>query len=210
MKANDAKGSGDLAKAIELLTEAIQLATSPLTYGKRAELLLKSKRPCAAINDCTAALKSNPDSCKNLKIRGQAYYKIGKYELAATDLRKAMAIDFDPNLGEIMKKVNENMEKINQKKVKQRLREEKKERKRKEKIIKERKAAQKRAAEEAKKQQQSSSMPGMSGMPGMGGGGGGGPGGMGMGQIEQLLQMLCASDPELAAGYQKPKIQIIN
>merc|ERR1712188_314812 len=118
MKANDAKSSGDLAKAIELLTEAIQLATSPLTYGKRAELLLKSKRPCAAINDCTAALKSNPDSCKNLKIRGQAYYKIGKYELAATDLRKAMAIDFDPNLGEIMKKVNENMEKINQKKVK--------------------------------------------------------------------------------------------
>ena len=152
-------------------------------------------------------MKSNPDSCKNLKIRGQAYYKIGKYELAATDLRKAMAIDFDPNLGEIMKKVNENMEKINQKKVKQRLREEKKERKRKEKIIKERKAAQKRAAEEAKKQQQSSSMPGMSGMPGMGGGGGGGPGGMGMGQIEQLLQMLCASDPELAAGYKNPKIK---
>ena len=34
-------------------------------------------------------------------------------------------------------------------------------------------------------------------MPGMGGGGG--PGGMGVGQIEQLLQMLCASDPELAA-----------
>ena len=38
-------------------------------------------------------------------------------------------------------------------------------------------------------------------MPGMGAGG---MGGMGM---EQLLQMLCASDPQLAADYQKPKIK---
>ena len=93
MQANDAKSSGDLDKAIKLLTDAIQLAASPLTYGKRAEILLKSKRPGAAINDCTTALSSNPDSCKNLKIRGQAYFKIGQYEKAAADLRKAMAID---------------------------------------------------------------------------------------------------------------------
>ena len=49
MQANDAKSSGDLDKAVKLLTDAIQLAASPLTYGKRAEILLKSKRPGAAI-----------------------------------------------------------------------------------------------------------------------------------------------------------------
>ena len=71
MQANDAKSSGDLDKAVKLLTDAIQLAASPLTYGKRAEILLKSKRPGAAINDCTTALSSNPDSCTNAGIRGQ-------------------------------------------------------------------------------------------------------------------------------------------
>ena len=203
MQANDAKSSGDLDKAIKLLTDAIQLAASPLTYGKRAEILLKSKRPGAAINDCTTALSSNPDSCKNLKIRGQAYFKIGQYEKAAADLRKAMAIDFDPSLGDVMKQVNERMEKINSRNVRKRLKEEKRERKRREKIIKERKAAQKRAAEEAKKQKAS----GGGGMPGGMPGGGMPGGGMGGGQIEQLLQMLCASDPALAADYAKPNVK---
>ncbi len=41
---------------------------SALLYTRRAELLLKLKRPVAAIKDCDAALKLNPDSGKNLRI----------------------------------------------------------------------------------------------------------------------------------------------
>ena len=49
MAANDAKASGDFAKAVEELTQALLLAPSPMTYGQRAQLLLKMKRPLAAI-----------------------------------------------------------------------------------------------------------------------------------------------------------------
>ena len=56
----------------------------------------------------------------------KAYFKIGQYEKAAADLRKAMAIDFfDPSLGDVMKQVNERMEKINSRNVRKRLKEEK-------------------------------------------------------------------------------------
>ena len=69
----------------------------------RADLLLKSDppRPNAAVQDCTAALKMNPDSAKSLRIRGTAYRRLGKYEEAAADLRRAMQQDFQPALKEM-------------------------------------------------------------------------------------------------------------
>lgn len=51
MAANDAKGSGDFDKALELYTEALLLAPSALTHANRADMLLKvtPMRPNAAI-----------------------------------------------------------------------------------------------------------------------------------------------------------------
>ena len=84
------------AKAVEELTQALLLAPSPMTYGQRAQLQLKMKRPLAAINDCTVALNINPDSAKALKVRGKAYRFVGKWKESMADLSKAMSIDFDP------------------------------------------------------------------------------------------------------------------
>ena len=84
-----------------------------------------------------------------------------------------MAIDFDPSLGDVMKQVNERMEKINSRNVRKRLKEEKRERKRREKI-KERK--QPRNGPQKKQEAKASGgggMPGASGclVGGMPGGG---------------------------------------
>ncbi len=67
-KANDAKSSGDYAKAVEHLTRALAVGqVSAMTLATRAECLLKLKRPCAAIADCDAAISINPDSAKALR-----------------------------------------------------------------------------------------------------------------------------------------------
>jgi suppressor of tumorigenicity protein 13 len=66
--ANDAKASGDYTEAINKYTEAMTLGSvSALTLANRAEVLLKARRPNAAIADCTAALDINPDSAKALR-----------------------------------------------------------------------------------------------------------------------------------------------
>jgi hypothetical protein len=38
-----------------------------MTLANRADLLLKAKRPLAALSDCDEALKINPDSAKALR-----------------------------------------------------------------------------------------------------------------------------------------------
>jgi tetratricopeptide (TPR) repeat protein len=70
MAADEAKGSGDFAKAVECYTGALNAAPSPLTHANRADCLLKCdpKRPIAAIRDCDKALAANPDSAKALKV----------------------------------------------------------------------------------------------------------------------------------------------
>ena len=38
-----------------------------MTLANRADLLLKARRPLAALSDCDEALKINPDSAKALR-----------------------------------------------------------------------------------------------------------------------------------------------
>ena len=69
--AAEAKSNGDYDKAVQKYSEAMTLGSvSAITLANRADCLLKSKKPCAAINDCTAALNINPDSAKALRCRG--------------------------------------------------------------------------------------------------------------------------------------------
>merc|ERR1711953_1371375 len=72
--------------------------TTPLLLAKRAELLLKQQRPCAAIRDCTAAVEANPDSVKAHRVRGLARRALGQWEDAQRDFDKAQKLDFDDSI----------------------------------------------------------------------------------------------------------------
>lgn len=63
-KAQEALEAGDHAGAVTHLTTALAAMPSALMYARRAEALLKERRPVAAVRDCDAALQLNPDSAK--------------------------------------------------------------------------------------------------------------------------------------------------
>jgi len=71
------------------------------------ELLLKERRPLAAIKDCSAALDLNPDLGKAYRVRGIAQRKLGKYKEAKSDLAQVQNLDFDEGVSFIEKFVSE-------------------------------------------------------------------------------------------------------
>jgi suppressor of tumorigenicity protein 13 len=67
-KANEAKSNGHYDEAISHFSKAMEVGqVSAQLLANRAECLLKLKKPCAAISDCTAAIQLNPDSAKALR-----------------------------------------------------------------------------------------------------------------------------------------------
>ncbi|KAH7549425.1 hypothetical protein JRO89_XS13G0030400 [Xanthoceras sorbifolium] len=105
--------SGKLDEAIDQLTEAIMLnPTSAILYAARAGVFVKLKKPNAAIRDANAALQINPDSAKGYKIRGMAKAMLGQWEEAANDLHVASKLDYDEEIGSVLKKVEPNARKI--------------------------------------------------------------------------------------------------
>merc|ERR1719356_521472 len=151
--AQDAIEDGDLGKAIDKMTEAIKMGNaSAMMYAKRADLLLKQKRPCASIADCDAAIEINPDSAKAYRIRGKAYRKIADWEKAHKDLSLAQKLDFDDGTEDVFKFVDARWKKIAEKQNKQRLKQEAKDKKRKEKERKEREADMKKRKEQAQRE----------------------------------------------------------
>ena len=68
---------------------------SALVFAKRGWCFLEQKRPLACIEDCTAALKQNPDLARAYRTRGTAYRKLGNWEKARADLSTAQKVDFD-------------------------------------------------------------------------------------------------------------------
>merc|ERR1712217_623940 len=103
---------GDTAKALEHYTSALMTgAASALIFAKRGELLLREKRPRAAINDCHAALEVNPDCGKALRIRGLAYRKLGNWAAAQKDLGLGQKLDFDDTVSEVLRFVNQKVQK---------------------------------------------------------------------------------------------------
>lgn len=110
--ASAAVAEGRLEDALSEFTAALQAeaatgSISASSLAKRAECLLKMKRPAAASRDCDAALKVNPDSVKALKTRGRAGRLLGKFVDANLDLAAAQNIDYDPELEELCAFVKE-------------------------------------------------------------------------------------------------------
>ncbi|ELP91927.1 Hsc70-interacting protein, putative [Entamoeba invadens IP1] len=105
-EANEASNTGDLEKAVSLITEAI-LANPHVAnfFAIRAQYYNKLRKPNAAIRDCTTAIKLNPDNAKAYKMRGQAYRLIGEYEKSVQDLHLGNRLDFDENTYELQKTV---------------------------------------------------------------------------------------------------------
>jgi len=218
----EALEDGDLAKAVEKYTEAIKIGNATaMMYAKRAEMLLKLKRPCASIADCDAAIEINPDSAKAFRMRGKAYRKIGKWVEAHKDLSVAQQLDFDDDTAEVQKFVDVRYKKIEEKNTRQRIKTEAKEKKRKEKE-RAKEIARRKAAKEEAERRYAEDMPSPSGgMPagfpgGFPGGGMGGPGGMpgGMGGpggmpgmpagIDPSMFSHLLSDPELMQAFSDP------
>ncbi|XP_050123000.1 TPR repeat-containing thioredoxin TDX-like isoform X3 [Malus sylvestris] len=112
-KAIDAVSEGKLDEAIDLITEAIMLnPASAILKATRANFFVKLNKPNAAIRDANAALEINPDSAKGYKIRGMAKAMLGLWEEAASDLHVASKLDYDEEIGLVLKKVEPNVHKI--------------------------------------------------------------------------------------------------
>lgn len=184
-QAREHEGKGEWEKAIEFYTKSLESnPSSTLNLARRAQCLIECERPNAAINDCNAALKANPDSSKAKKIRGHAYRLIGEYEKALKDLSDAMRYDFDPKTDKLRVEVQDRVKKL---KAARRVKAQEAQEARRKKAEEE---------EEARKsqQQQSSGMPGTNGgMPNMGG-------------IAQILTQMLGNDPEIKKYLDNPKV----
>merc|ERR1712039_9297 len=98
---------------IAAFTEAIKKNPhSANMYAKRASVLLKAKKPAAAIRDCEKAITINKDSAQPYKWRGRAYRLLGKYVEAYNDFQTACRLDCDETCIEWKKEVEKNAKRI--------------------------------------------------------------------------------------------------
>eukprot|EP00919_Chromeraceae_sp_WS-2016_P050724 GHVR01120233.1.p1 GENE.GHVR01120233.1~~GHVR01120233.1.p1 ORF type:complete len:432 (+),score=149.71 GHVR01120233.1:51-1346(+) len=214
-----------LSSALDTLTKVVQMGNpSALLYCKRADLLLKLKRPVACVRDCDEAIKLNPDNGRAYRLRGKAYRYLGDYCNAHKDIHQGQTIDYDESLAQLQKFVDDRFTKIESHRREWERNKESFERRRKVRDIKRRKKQAQRAYEQAKKDKEEEEEEyagmggpgGMGGMPGgMPGGMGGMPGGMpgGMGgmpggmDMSSLLTTLLGNDPEIQSKLKLPKVQ---
>eukprot|EP00929_Paragymnodinium_shiwhaense_P003852 TRINITY_DN104546_c0_g1_i1.p1 TRINITY_DN104546_c0_g1~~TRINITY_DN104546_c0_g1_i1.p1 ORF type:complete len:647 (-),score=222.25 TRINITY_DN104546_c0_g1_i1:72-2012(-) len=109
-EATKALQSGDAQKAVERYTEAMRIGGSTaLMLAMRAALLLRLRRPCAAIRDCTAAIQINAMILKAYRLRGIAHRKLGHWKKSHRDLTKAQSLNFDSDTAALLKVVNERL-----------------------------------------------------------------------------------------------------
>ena len=102
-KAQELEASGDHQGAVDVFTQVILKAPSPLVYAKRANAFVQMRKCLAAIRDCDKALEMNPDSAKAYKTRGIAHRYLGNWEQATMDLGKGLNIDYDEDAAAIQK-----------------------------------------------------------------------------------------------------------
>ncbi|CAJ0942566.1 unnamed protein product, partial [Mesorhabditis belari] len=108
--AQEAFSNGEFDKALEHFTTAIQLNPgSAMLHAKRANCLLKLKRPVSAIADCTKAIEINADSAQGYKFRGRAHRLLGNWLDAHKDLATACKLDYDDTANEWLKEVEPNV-----------------------------------------------------------------------------------------------------
>ncbi|CDJ42517.1 58 kDa phosphoprotein, putative [Eimeria tenella] len=228
--AAEALEAGDLNKAVESYTKALLVGNpTALLYTRRAEVLFKQKRYAAAVRDCDEALKLNPDNARAYRIRGTSNRYLGNWKQAHSDIEMGQKIDYDENIWDIQKLVEQKYKIIEEHERSVQRRREEKERREREKRIREQRASSQKAYEEQKKRE-ASGVPGgfPGGMPGgfpgemSGGYPGGAPGGMsgsmpggipggvpggmpgGMGGLGGLLGSV--NDPDVQQVFSNPKM----
>jgi len=97
---------GNVPGAIALYTEAMRSSgATAMMLTTRATLLLRQRRPCAAIRDCTAALRINASMVKAYRVRGAAHRKLGHWRRAHRDLSEAQGLKQDVATGELQRVV---------------------------------------------------------------------------------------------------------
>eukprot|EP00929_Paragymnodinium_shiwhaense_P019117 TRINITY_DN13137_c0_g1_i2.p1 TRINITY_DN13137_c0_g1~~TRINITY_DN13137_c0_g1_i2.p1 ORF type:complete len:654 (+),score=228.42 TRINITY_DN13137_c0_g1_i2:148-2109(+) len=84
-------------------------ATAPI-LAKRGELLLRLRRPVAAILDCTAALQMDTHCFKAFRVRGVANRRLGRWQNAFADLEEAQRLDEDEGIADVLKFVERQVE----------------------------------------------------------------------------------------------------
>jgi len=101
-EAAEALEDGDKATALKKYTEAIMVGnSSAMLLAKRGELLLKMRRPKAAVLDADAALAKNPDSAKAYRLRAKSHRFLSMWQEAVADFSSCQKIDYDPDLKEM-------------------------------------------------------------------------------------------------------------
>jgi len=101
-EAAEALEDGNKEAALQKLTDAIMVGNpGAMLLAKRGELLLKMKRPKAAILDATAALAKNPDSAKAYRLRAKAHRYLSMWDEAVVDFANCQKIDYDDDLKEV-------------------------------------------------------------------------------------------------------------
>ena len=116
LKAEEAIKSSNYNEAVDLLTSALghslpaegglkEILNRTQLLQKRAECLLKLKRPCASIYDCNVCLDLHDQNAAALMCRGVAYRQIWKWEESLKDLSAAMVINCNPELEPTLKLV---------------------------------------------------------------------------------------------------------
>eukprot|EP00927_Polykrikos_kofoidii_P055460 TRINITY_DN49708_c0_g1_i1.p1 TRINITY_DN49708_c0_g1~~TRINITY_DN49708_c0_g1_i1.p1 ORF type:complete len:692 (+),score=151.54 TRINITY_DN49708_c0_g1_i1:124-2199(+) len=102
--AADAMEHGDVHSALDKYTEIILSGgATALVLAKRAEVLLGLRRPCAAIQDCSSALRINPDMAKAFRIRGIAHRRLARWREAHHDLAQGQRLDYDDITSDIQR-----------------------------------------------------------------------------------------------------------
>mmetsp|Transcript_63840 Transcript_63840/g.152264 ORF Transcript_63840/g.152264 Transcript_63840/m.152264 type:complete len:522 (-) Transcript_63840:46-1611(-) len=109
-EATSALATGDVAGAVKKYTEAMQTGgVTALFLATRGLLLLKLRRPCAAVRDCTAAIKLNSLIGKAYRVRGIAHRRLGNWKKAHRDLAEAQRLNFDTGTAEMQRFVAEKL-----------------------------------------------------------------------------------------------------
>lgn len=108
-----ALAGSDLQKAIDVYTLAMRTGgATAMMLANRAALLLKQRRPCAAIRDCTAALKINASMAKAYRIRAIAHRKLGHWRKAHSDVTEAQALKYDAGTAEMQRFLSSQLAKL--------------------------------------------------------------------------------------------------
>ncbi|XP_021955128.1 putative protein FAM10A4 [Folsomia candida] len=163
-------GEGKFEECIQKYTEAIKLnGHAAVLFAKRGQAYLRLEKPNACIKDCSKALELNPDSAIGYKFRGRAHRLLGHWEEAASDLRQACKIDFDEQTDEWLKECQPNARKVEEWRIRKKLRDEERDIQQRKARAQERARAHAASAEAHHQQEQDSEGPDSDFLGGLGG-----------------------------------------